>query len=153
MACVGTICATVLLACVPMFEGSPTTPYHDAVGVVSVCNGHTGPDVKMGQRYTKEQCQQLLVDDLVKHAAPVLKCTPGIANQPYRLAAAVSFAYNVGTTAYCNSTLAKKLNAGDPNACAEFSRWTKAGGHVLPGLVKRRAYERAMCEGKLGGAT
>jgi GH24 family phage-related lysozyme (muramidase) len=42
---------------------------------------------------------------------------------------------------------ARKANAGDmPGACAELSRWTRAGGNELPGLVKRRAAERELCE-------
>lgn len=147
--CVGAACATVLLACVPMFEGTVHKAYVDPVGIVTACTGHTGAELKLGQKFTKEQCQQMLVDDLVKHAEPVLKCTPGLKDQPLRLAGVVSFAFNVGTSAYCGSTIAKKFRAGDwAGGCAEMSKWVKAGGRVLPGLVKRRAYERALCEGK-----
>lgn len=152
VACLGTACATVLLACIPLFEGSVQTAYVDPVGIVTACSGHTGADLRVGQTFTKEQCNDMLVADLLKHAQPVLRCTPGLKDQPYRLAAAVSFAYNVGTTAYCSSTFAKKLNANDSTACAELSRWTKAKGRVLPGLVKRRAFERDMCEGRLSGS-
>jgi lysozyme len=64
-------------------------------------------------------------------------------------AASVSFAYNVGAQAFCGSTMARKLRAGDmPGACAELSRWVYAKGELLPGLVRRRAAERAMCEGR-----
>ena len=56
-------------------------------------------------------------------------------------------AFNVGNARFCSSTLARKANAGDmAGACAELSRWTYAGGKPLPGLVKRRATERAICE-------
>ena len=49
----------------------------------------------------------------------------------------------MGSEAFCNSTLARKANSGDlAGACAELSRWTRAGGVVWPGLVKRRALER-----------
>jgi lysozyme len=51
----------------------------------------------------------------------------------------------VGTEAFCKSTLARKLNAGDPAACDELLRWTTAKGIQLPGLVKRREQERALC--------
>ena len=62
-------------------------------------------------------------------------------------AAFLSFAFNVGAQKFCGSTLVKKANQGDmPGACAELSRWTYAGGRELPGLVKRRAAERALCE-------
>ncbi|PRG74053.1 glycosyl hydrolase, partial [Burkholderia multivorans] len=66
----------------------------------------------------------------------------------------VSFAYNVGAGAYCGSTTAKRFNAGDwKGACRALNeadngrpQWVTAGGRVLPGLVKRRAEERALCE-------
>jgi lysozyme len=58
----------------------------------------------------------------------------------------VSFAYNVGGGNYCGSTLVRKLNAGDTaGACNELTRWTRAKGIVLPGLVKRREAERQLC--------
>ena len=64
-----------------------------------------------------------------------------------RRAALVSFVYNVGGTKFGNSTLLKKLNAGDASgACAELSKWVYAGGVKLKGLVARRAEERQLCE-------
>jgi lysozyme len=60
--------------------------------------------------------------------------------------AIVSFTFNVGEGNLRRSTLLRKLNAGDiVGACNELPRWNKAGGRVLPGLVKRRAEERALC--------
>ena len=59
--------------------------------------------------------------------------------------ALVSFTYNVGINAFRNSTLLRKLNLGKvEEAAEEFSRWNKARGKVLPGLVKRRAQEKEM---------
>lgn len=53
--------------------------------------------------------------------------------------ALVSFAFNVGTQAFKNSTLAKKINANTYNEIRErFLRWNKAGGKVLAGLTSRR---------------
>jgi lysozyme len=58
----------------------------------------------------------------------------------------VGFSYNVGALAFCGSTLVKKLNAGDyAGACNELARWVYAQGRVVPGLVARRARERAQC--------
>jgi GH24 family phage-related lysozyme (muramidase) len=55
----------------------------------------------------------------------------------------VSFTYNLGATNFSGSTLLKKLNAGEIQVAAdEFLRWHKAGGQVLFGLIRRRAYER-----------
>lgn len=56
-----------------------------------------------------------------------------------------SFVFNLGCTALRNSTLLRKLNAGDDiGASEEFSRWNHANGIVLAGLTKRRASEAAM---------
>ena len=60
-----------------------------------------------------------------------------------QLAMLTSLAYNIGITAFKNSTLLRKLNAGDyMGAAEEFPRWNKAQGEVMPGLVTRRAAER-----------
>jgi len=56
-----------------------------------------------------------------------------------------SFAFNVGLGSLQRSTLRMKTNRGDfEEAADEFLKWTKAGGRVLPGLVKRRNDERAL---------
>jgi lysozyme len=62
--------------------------------------------------------------------------------------ALVSFTYNLGTNALKTSTLLKLLNAGDVSEAAEqFADWVHSGGKVLPGLVTRRAAERALFVG------
>lgn len=142
---VGAASAALLLSMVPVFEGTVLKTYRDPIGVLTSCMGHTGPELRMGQKWTPEQCQQQLAEDLVRHA-DALACI----NRPLsdgQKAAFVSFAFNVGDKAFCGSTLARKANAGDmTGACAELSRWTLAGGKQLPGLVKRRAIEREVCE-------
>lgn len=146
---VGATCAAWLCTAVPGYEGMVLKGYLDPIGIVSACAGHTKYAV-LGKEYTPEECAEILQDDLVEHAEGVLACTPGIVDKPPILGAAVSFAFNVGTGAYCRSTMARKLNAGDlAGGCAELSRWTKAGGKELKGLVKRRAAERALCESEL----
>lgn len=101
----------------------------------------------MGQTWTQEQCDQQLYGDLLKHAS-ALDCVKSPMTEGQK-AAFLSFAFNVGNAAFCQSTLVRKANQGNmAGACAELSRWTYAGGKELPGLVRRRAAERAMCEGK-----
>ncbi len=148
IATVGAGCCAALLAYVPQFEGTVLRGYKDPIGIITACTGHTKTAV-LGRPYTKAECEQLLVEDLLEHAAPVLKCAPVLRDRPQQLAASISFAFNVGTEAFCTSTYRRKLLAGDPTACAELLRWTKAGGQELPGLVKRRAIERDMCEGRI----
>ena len=104
--------------------------------------GSTGPDIGPGTVWTQEEADARFVDDLTKFGDGVdrLVRVPLTDNQ---FAALVSFAYNVGLGALAGSTLLRKLNAGDYQGAADqLPRWNKAGGRVLPGLVRRRAAER-----------
>ena len=127
------------------FEGYVPWVHRDPIGRLAACYGHDDQTMTPGKRYTRQQCEDMLYGDLLKHAQ-ALDCI----KQPMtdgQKAAFLSFAFNVGNKAFCDSTLARKANAGDmPGACAELSRWTRAGGRELPGLVKRRAAERELCE-------
>lgn len=59
--------------------------------------------------------------------------------------ALVSFSYNIGLAAFADSTLLRKLNAGDiDGAAAQFDRWIYCDGKVLRGLVRRRAAEKRL---------
>lgn len=58
----------------------------------------------------------------------------------------LSLAYNIGSNAFCGSTLARKLNAGDyPGACREILRWDKFKGQPVRGLTLRREAEFKQC--------
>lgn len=150
---VGVAAATILLSIIPGFEGTVLHGYRDPAGIPTKCAGDTS-NVVVGRRYTSAECRESLEKQLIAHAEPILKCTPGLSGHTYQLAAAVSFAYNVGPNAYCNSLVARRFNAGDfRGACKAMNQsdsgqaqWVSAGGKVLPGLVKRRADERALCE-------
>lgn len=132
---------------VDYYEGNVRKGYRDPVGITTACRGHT-MFAQLGRTYTQAECDELFAADLWKHDAEMMECIHVPITDAQR-AAFLSFAFNVGTGAFCSSTLARKLNAGDTaGACAELSRWTKAGGRELPGLVKRRAAERALCEGR-----
>jgi lysozyme len=89
-----------------------------------------------------------VLDRLLTAAAKsVLACSPELRVRPNQLGPAVDFAYNAGVGAWCKSAMARRFEAGDwGGGCAAFSQWIYAGGKVLPGLVKRRAAERALCE-------
>lgn len=155
-AIVGTAAAAMLLQVVPVFEGKVLHGYLDAVGVPTKCYGST-TDVEVGKLYTNAECQKSLNDELEKHAGPVLECTPQLRGHTYQLVAAVSFAYNVGTHAYCHSSVARAFRRGDwETACERMNekpsgepQWIYADGKPLPGLIKRRARERAICETQL----
>ena len=145
---IGAAAAALAVSTVAYYEGTVLRSYRDPVGIVTACTGHTGPELKMGQTYTRQQCEDMLYKDLAKHA-DALACVSQPLTDGQR-AAFVSFAFNVGEGAFCGSTLVRKANAGDiDGACAELSRWIYAKGKQLPGLIKRRAAERQLCEAGL----
>lgn len=146
-ALVGAVAATLLFATVPKHEGEALTTYYDPVGVATVCYGDTDPAMAIpGASYSRVECLQSLERQLVAHAKPVLACAPGVIASPEMTASFVSLAYNIGTNAFCTSTVARRFNSGDyQGACDAILLWNRAGGKVLPGLVRRRADERALC--------
>lgn len=142
-----TIAATISIASVLVAknEGLETSAYKDPIGIPTICYGHTST-AYIGQVKTIAECQELLSADLLV-AISDIESRVKVPLTIERRAALVSFVYNVGGTKFGNSTLLKKLNAGDARgACAELSRWVYAGGVKLNGLVARRAEERALCE-------
>lgn len=143
----GVAAAAALTAGLATWEGDRNTGYIPVPGdVPTACRGITGPGIVVGRHYTDAECETLNERGAIAHIEPVLACTPGLRDHPNQLAAAGMLAYNVGTAAYCRSTVARRFNAGDlRGACNDFMAWTRAGGRVLQGLVNRRNYERALC--------
>lgn len=143
---IGAPALAMVMVNVPKFEGTILRGYKDPIGIVTACTGHTRTAV-LGRPYSPQECETLLLQDLLAHAEPVVECVGPLPTG--QMAAAVSFAFNVGTGAFCRSTFARKLRARDPTACDELSRWVMADGRTLPGLVERRKVERAMCRGEV----
>lgn len=133
---------------VARFEGFRAAPYLCPAGVPTIGYGTTrypsGRAVTMQDPpCTEPQARAWLAHALDGAEATVRRyvrtpLTPG------QRAALASFVYNVGAGAFASSTLLLRLQAGDmAGAAAEFGRWTRSGGRELPGLVARRAAERA----------
>ncbi|HDS5135182.1 TPA: lysozyme [Enterobacter hormaechei subsp. oharae] len=130
------------------FEGCRLAAYQDSVGVWTIGYGWTQPvngvPVGKGMTITQDTADSLLRSGLVQYEKGVTGLVKVTINQN-QFDALVDFAYNLGVKALEGSTLLKKLNAGDyAGAAAEFPKWNKAGGKVLPGLVKRREAERTL---------
>ena len=136
----------VIVTLVGGFEGLRTVAYRDPIGIPTICFGET-KGVRMGQTATVEECRGMLTESLVEHERGMASCLRNPDTIPDKTYGAfLSFTYNVGTGAFCKSTLAKLANAGNlRGACDQLLRWTRAGGIVLPGLKKRRAAERELC--------
>lgn len=144
---IGAAAAALVVPVVMYFEGTVLRTYRDPIGIVTACTGHTGPELRMGQTFTREQCEEMLYRDLLKHADDLNCITVPLTDG--QKAALLSFSFNVGRSAMCGSTLVRKANAGRPAAewCPELSRWVYAGGRQLPGLVNRRKAEMKLCLG------
>ncbi|WP_455481781.1 lysozyme [Bartonella sp. B35(2025)] len=136
------------LTLIKQWEGLRLQAYQDANGVWTIGYGHTAqagePLVQRGIQITESQAEILLQKDLLQFEQTVEQ----MVEQPLtdeQFAALVSFCYNVGTAAFCNSTLLKKLNRGNYEAVpVELQKWTKVGGKCLKGLVYRRAAEAGL---------
>jgi GH24 family phage-related lysozyme (muramidase) len=137
------------LAIIEKCEGCVLTAYADPVGIPTICYGHTGevngqPLVVGQTTLTQDQCTALLEDDLEIYEDGVNNLC-AINLTPNQFSALVSFAYNVGLGALGDSTLMRLVNAGNfSEAAQQFGLWVYAGGQVLPGLVTRRAAEKAL---------
>jgi len=135
------------LALIRQAEGLRLRAYKCPAGVWTIGFGTTA-GVKEGQVITNERAEELLREDVKRFEDQVLRLVKVPLTQG-QLDALVSFTYNLGAANLGNSTLLRLLNASDyKGAAAQFDRWTKAGGKELLGLVKRRAAERALFEGK-----
>jgi lysozyme len=124
------------------FEGRRYVPYRDTGNVITVCDGHTGPDIVLNHRYTDAECDALHISDLHIADAAVTRYVEVPLND-WQRAALIDFTFNVGAGKLRSSTLLKKTNAGDyAGMCAEYFKWDKARNRhgvrvVLPGLAKR----------------
>lgn len=131
------------LPLIKSFEGLRLSSYLCPAGVWTIGYGRT-TGVRQGQHCTEVEADKWLAEEydaFEKGLLAKLKVTLN-ANQ---LGAVVSLAYNIGLANFGASTLLKLLNAGKLNeAAAQFARWNKAAGKVLPGLSRRRAAEAAL---------
>jgi len=139
----GASAAALLITAVAGFEGKRNDPYKDIVGVWTVCYGETRVAMRP---YTDAECKDMLADGLSDFAGPVLARNPELRGHDSQTAAAVSLAYNIGSANYNRSTVAREFSAGRwRRACDAFLSWRFAGGREVPGLLRRRQAERAMC--------
>jgi len=133
------------LALIKRFEGFRAAAYRDAAGVWTIGYGHTSmagaPMVHANLKITRGEAATILKRDVEAFAEGVR----GLVNATLsdaQFSALVSFAYNVGLGNFRSSSVLKAVNARDFDAVPRrLALWVKAGGRVLPGLVKRRAAE------------
>lgn len=139
------VIVALCIGCIAPAEGLRRVAYNDPVGIPTICFGETR-GVKLGDRATTEQCKEMLADRVERDFIPgVERCI----NRPLpekRKAAFVSLAYNIGVDAFCKSSVQRLYNIGDiVGSCNAILLYVKAKGITLPGLVKRREGEHALC--------
>jgi GH24 family phage-related lysozyme (muramidase) len=127
------------------FEGLSLKAYPDPPGDPqnrhSIGYGHSG--AKPGDVISREEAERLFDADVLKYETAVALKTP-VSTQP-QFDAMTSLAYNIGTTGFRDSTVARLHNAGDYAGAADaFLLWVKAAGKEHPGLKARRQRERAV---------
>lgn len=91
------------------------------------------------------EVDSLLSKDIGRFEQGVARACPSVVDRQGMFDALVSFSFNVGLGNLQRSTLRMKINRGEyESAAEEFLKWTKAGGRILPGLVKRRQDEKSL---------
>lgn len=123
-----------------------------------ICYGETkgiGPNMT----FTRAQCESMLSERVTRDFyKPLTRCIAEFDKKPVSWqAATVSLAYNVGVGAVCSSTAATLARQGKyKESCRAMTRFNRAGGQVVSGLVKRRTNgdasrigEQELCEAGL----
>ena len=150
-----------LIELVKHHEGLRTKPYRCPALLWTVGVGHVIDPSHTAVKYeerkslpipagwdrslTMDEVDAILAQDLARFERGVARLCPAAVGHQGRFDALVSFAFNVGLGNLQRSSLRMKTNRGEfEEAADEFMKWTKAGGKVLPGLVKRRNDERVL---------
>ena len=131
----------ILLDKLKEFEGLKLEAYRCPGGVLTIGYGHTGRDVREGDRISKFYAEELLKADVAEVAEEVERL--GVAHTQGQFDALVSFAFNIGVERLRTSKLLRLIRRQDSyrNIKAEFKRWVYAGGEKQAGLERRRAWE------------
>ena len=139
------------LALIKAHEGFRAEAYPDAGygwSRTTIGYGHTSqagpPLVRQGMVISKVEATRILQQDLEKFEK-IVNIHVRVNLTQNQFDALVSLCFNIGPKAFSDSTLLRKLNAGDfAGAANEFTKWRKSNGKVFAGLVKRRSAEKAL---------
>lgn len=130
-----------------LHEGYREQAYTPVPGDVPTIGFGSTAGVKMGDTITPLQAVVRALQDVQRFEGALKECVKVPLHQR-EYDAYISLSYNIGSQAFCSSTLVRKLNAGDyEGACQQILRWDKFKGKQLLGLTKRRHAEYRMCMG------
>lgn len=131
-------------------EGIVLGTYLDPVGIISSCYGHVDKTLKLGTKYTEEECAKQLGQDLLTANKQLKSVVKVPFTSDYQEAALTDFVYNKGIGNFQSSSILKELNKKNyDGACEQLTRWvfaTHNGIKVkLKGLVVRATKEYEWC--------
>ncbi len=129
---------------IKQFEGLRLSAYKCSAGVWNIGYGSTS-GVRPGMKITQAEAEQRLRADLSRFEQKLNKLVKVKLNQN-EFDALVSFVFNIGITAFSNSTLLRLLNQGQArvDVADQLLRWDKVNGQPVAGLTRRRAAERRL---------
>jgi lysozyme len=128
-------------------EGFRDHAYIPVAGDVPTIGFGTTENVRMGDKVTVTQALNRAMVDVQKFEGAIKSCVKVPLHQ-YEYDAYTSLAYNIGSGAFCRSTLVKLLNQEKyPEACKQILRWDFFKGKPLRGLTVRREKEYQQCIG------
>jgi|TARA_R100000654_G_scaffold45513_1_gene71641 lysozyme len=129
------------------YEGCRLEAYQDSVGIWTIGYGVI-KGVKEGDQINQEEADHLLKEELPEYEGYINDMIK-VPLEQCQFDALVCWVYNLGPNNLKDSTLLKVLNEKNYEDVPEqIKRWNKAGGVVLAGLVKRRAAEADLFQGK-----
>ena len=136
------------------FEGYSSGPYLCPANIPTIGYGNTmyanGERVTMEDPEIDQSEAEKMLLDTIKTVEKQVKNVLEVKLPAHKLAALISFTYNVGIGNFSNSTLLAWLNSNPdfPRIPEQFRRWNKGGGKVLNGLIRRREAEVALWIGE-----
>lgn len=143
----GLVLSAAMLVGIAVHENYREEAYIPVKGDVPTIGFGSTEGVKIGDKTDPVRALIRLQKSADEYAQAVKRCAP-VPMYQHEFDAFVSLTYNIGAGAFCGSTLARKLNAGDyEGACNEILRWNKFRGKPLAGLTKRREEEHRLCRG------
>lgn len=145
----GIVLSASALVGIALHEGYSDTAIIPVPGDVPTIGFGTTGGVKPGDRITPPRALARALTDAQKFEGAIKHCVTVPLHQ-HEYDAYVSLSYNIGTGAFCGSTLVKKLNQQDyAGACGQILVWDKFKGKPLRGLTVRRQAEYKLCMGEL----
>ena len=141
------VLSAVALVGIVVHEGYNDNAYIPVAGDVPTIGFGTTGGVKLGDKTTPTKALSRALTDINGFEAALKTCVKVPLHQ-YEYDAYISLSYNIGSKAFCSSTLVKLLNEGNyEEACKQILRWDKFRGKPLKGLTIRRQSEYKQCIG------